>query len=126
MRTVQLLQLFLIGYNTLATMHVSRMVRELAETESPIQSVTDVSGLPFACPAKDYQDYPIIYGEASTTDMMWIDTSLHVMSTDYSALVIYVIFRRLFPMIFTVNVCILLMGFCRWIMDYFEEEPKDD
>ncbi len=122
MRTVQLLQLFLIGYNTLATMHVARMVRELGEQDSPIQSVTDVSGMPFACPAKDYQNYPIIYGEASTTDMMWIDTSLHVMSTDYSALVMYIVYRRLFPIIFATNICILLMGVCRWVMDSFDND----
>lgn len=126
MRTVQLLQLFLISYNTLAIMHVSRMIRELAGHESPIQPVMDVSGMPFACPAKDYQNYPIIYGEASTTDMMWIDTSLHVMSTDHSALVMYIVYRRLFPVIFTTNVCILLMGFCRWVMDYFDNEEKED
>lgn len=122
MRTCQLLQLFLIGYNTLATMHVMRMAQGLTGPESSIQSITDVSGLAFACPAKDYLDYPLIYGEASTTDMMWIDTSLHVMSTDYSALVIYNVYRRLFPMIFTANVCIILMGCCRWFMDSFEED----
>ncbi len=122
--TAKLLQIFLIGYNSLACMHVWRMYDSLLKPDSPIQKITDFSGSLFAFPEKYYYDYPIIYGNVSTTNIVWIDTSLDVISTDHSVLILYNIYKRLFPIILLSNILIIIMGVYRYILDILEE--KDD
>ena len=124
--TAKLLQLFLIGYNSLACMHIWRMYHFLQSAESPIQRLTDYSGALFVYPPKEYSPHaPILYGDVSLTDTVWYDTSLHVVSTDSTVLVLYNIYCRLFPTILITNILILLLGCYRYILDWIEEKKED-
>jgi hypothetical protein len=121
--TAKLLQIFLIGYNSLACMHVWRMYDSLLKPDSPIQKINDFSGTLFAYPVKDYSpNIPILYGDLSATDSVWYDTSLHVVSTDFTPLVLYNIYCRLFPTILVTNIIIILFGCYRSILDILEKE----
>lgn len=124
--TAKLLQIFLIGYNSLACMHVLRMYNSLNSPGGPIQKITDFSGALFVYPAKEYfPNVPILYGDLSVTDSVWYDTSLHVASTDFTSLVLYNIYLRLFPTIIVSNIIIMLFGGYRYILDMIEKEEEN-